>query len=80
MGRIHNQIAGVRIPGLPEDTCYVDHLKKGFSLGRDHCVGGFRLLINAVVPFLYPNIQSSEFDSITIPPAPLVTEQPKKTD
>lgn len=80
MGHIHNQIEGVHIPGLPENTCYVDHLKEGLMRGRDHCVGGLRLMINAILPFMYPNIQNQEMESLPLSPVPLVTEQPKKTE
>lgn len=78
MAYIHNQITCIHIPGLPENTCYVDHLKEGLSRGRDHCVSGFRLLINAAIPFLYPNIQDQEMNSL--PHIALVTQQPKKTE
>lgn len=79
MAHIHNRIADVYIPGLPENTCYLDHVKKGFSQGRDHCIGGFRLLINAILPFLYPNIQE-EIDIISNSPAPIVVDQPTKLE
>jgi hypothetical protein len=80
MAYIRNQIICVRIPGLPENTCYIDHLREGVSRGRNHCVGGFRLMINAAFPFLYPNIQDQEMDSLPLSPVPLVTHQPKKTE
>jgi len=80
MARIHNRIADVYIPGLPENACYLDHVKKGFSQGRDHCIGGFRLLINAMLPFLYPNIQEEEIDIISNSPAPIVVDQPTKIE
>ena len=78
MDRIHNTIACVHIPGLPKKTCYVDHLKLGLSSSRDYCVGGFRLFINATLPFLYSDIQNDHSSDIS-PPSPLITQQPKKT-
>ena len=80
MERIHNQIASVRIPGLPENTCYVDHLRFRLSRGRDQCVSGFRLLINAVLPFMYPDMNGYDPDTPPLSPVPLVVQQPKKTD
>ena len=80
MGLLHNQVASVRIPGLPENMCYADHLKIRLAQGRDQCVSGFRLLINAAFPFMYSDIRGYDPDTPPLSPVPLVVQQPKKTN